>query len=156
MPCGQGLSKACPHRGPAAGWAPHHPQPFMEDGLPSHSPAQRWPWVTLEGHAGAGASLPGASREPSQERLGWEVPARSRRSRHEARGPVPSSGRGSGVSPEPEGPCTGPQAKGSCCGSLCSGTGRSWCLWPAGRSSCGQGSLHLISDAASTPPPGRS
>lgn len=87
MPCGQGLSKACPHHGPAAGWAPHHPQPFMEDGLPSHSPAQRWPWVTLEGHAEAGASLPGASREPSQERLGvggpgtkQEVQARSRRS----------------------------------------------------------------------------
>ena len=76
------------------------------------------------------------------------------RSQHKAGGPVPSSRRGSGASPEPQGPGAGPQAEGSRCGSLCPGTGRSWCLWLAGCSSCGQGSLRLISGGALTPPPG--
>lgn len=154
------------------------------------------PGVTLEGRAGAGASLPGAAEEHLRRDSGWEVPARSKRTspfqRPRARGQPPGPvcqppgrgsvcqppGRGSGVSPQAQ--CVSPQAKGQCvspqaegqgqspgrgsgvisqaegsgCGSLCSGTGRSWCLWSAGRSSCGQGSLRLISDAASTPPRG--
>ena len=91
-------------------------------------------------------SLPAAEGQGSAPRPSVSAPRpRVRGQPPRPRVGVSPPGRGSGVSP---------QAKGSGCSSLCSRTGGSWCLWSAGRSSCGQGSLRLISDPASMAPRG--
>lgn len=72
------------------------------------------PEVTLEGRAGARASLPGAAEEHLRRDSGWEVPARSKRTspfqRPRARGQPP--GQGSGLSPQDQ--CVSPQTEGQC------------------------------------------
>ena len=81
------------------------------------------PGVTLEGRAGAGASLPGAAEEHLRRDSGWEVPARSRRTspfqRPRARGQSP--GQGSGLSPQDQ--CVSPQTEGQCVSPQAEGQG---------------------------------
>ena len=133
-----------PLKGVSSSWSSCWPGPSPPTALHGRrAPLPRPHTALARGDSGGTCRSWGATPRGSGGTISEET--QGGRSQHKAGGPVPSSGRGSGASP---------QAEGSCCGSLRPGTGRSWCLWLAGCSSCGQGSLSLISDEALTPPPG--